>query len=53
MLYALPLGLFAGMAGMSRDQILSKRPLACAILLGMAGGYGIVFCISCYTPAKR
>ena len=43
MLYALPLNLFAGMVGMSRDQVLSQGPLAAAILLGMAGGYAIAF----------
>lgn len=48
MLYALPLSLFAGMVGMSRDQILSQGPLAMAILLGMAGGYAMAFCISHY-----
>jgi malonate transporter and related proteins len=48
MLYALPLSLFAGMVGMSRDQVLSQGPLAFAILLGMAGGYAIVFFISHY-----
>jgi malonate transporter and related proteins len=48
MLYALPLSLFAGMVGMSRDQVLSQGPLAFAILLGMAGGYAAVFFISQY-----
>jgi malonate transporter and related proteins len=48
MLYALPLSLFAGMVGMSRDQVLSQGPVAFAILLGMAGGYAIVFFISRY-----
>lgn len=48
MLYALPLNLFAGMVGMSRDQVLSQGPLAAAILLGMAGGYAIAFFISRY-----
>ena len=48
MLYALPLSLFAGMVGISRDQVLSQGPLAFAILLGMAGGYAIVFFISHY-----
>ena len=48
MLYALPLSLFAGMVGMSRDQVLSQGPLAFAIVLGMAGGYAIVFFISHY-----
>ena len=32
----------------SRDQVLSQGPLAFAILLGMAGGYAIVFFISHY-----
>jgi predicted permease len=36
-LYALPLSLFAGMVGMSRDQVLSQGPMAFAILVGMAG----------------
>jgi malonate transporter and related proteins len=48
MLYALPLSLFAGMVGIGRDQVLSQGPLAFAILLGMAGGYAIVFFISHY-----
>ena len=48
MLYALPLSLFSGMVGMSRDQVLSQCPLAFAILLGMAGGYAVVFVISHY-----
>lgn len=48
MLYALPLSLFAGMVGMSRDQVLSQGPLAFAILLGLAGGYAIVFLSSRY-----
>jgi malonate transporter and related proteins len=48
MLYALPLSLFAGMAGMARNQVLSQGPLAFAILLGMAGGYAIVFFVSHY-----
>jgi len=48
MLYALPLSLFAGMVGMSRDQVLSQGPLAFALFLGMAGGYAIVFFISHY-----
>jgi malonate transporter and related proteins len=43
MLYALPLSLFAGMARTARHQVLSQGPLAFAILLGMAGGYAIVF----------
>ncbi len=33
MLYALPLSLFAGMVGMSRDQVLSQGPLAFALFL--------------------
>ena len=48
MIYALPLNLFAGMVGMARDQVLAQGPLAFAILLGMAGGYAIVFFISHY-----
>lgn len=48
MLYALPLYLFGGMVGTSRDQVLSQGPLAVAVLLGMAGGYAIVFFISHY-----
>lgn len=48
MLYALPLNLFAGMVGTSCHQVLSQGPLAFAILLGMAGGYAIVFFISHY-----
>jgi predicted permease len=43
MLYALPLALFAGMVGISRDQVLSQGPLALAILIGMGGGYAVVF----------
>jgi malonate transporter and related proteins len=46
MLYALPLSLSAGMVGIGRDQVLSQGPLAFAVLLGMAGGYAIVFFIS-------
>jgi malonate transporter and related proteins len=48
MLYALPLALFAGMAGIARDQVLSQAPLALAILIGMAGGYAVVFFVSFY-----
>ena len=48
MLYALPLSLFAGMVGMSRDQVLSQGPLAIAILAGTADSYGVVFVISRY-----
>jgi hypothetical protein len=48
MLYAFPLGLFAGMAGMARNQVLSQGPLAFAILLGLAGGYAIAFFVSHY-----
>ncbi len=43
MLYALPLALFAGMVGIARDQVLSQGPLAFAILIGMSGGYAVVF----------
>jgi predicted permease len=48
MLYALPLSLFAGMVATSRDQVLSQGPLALAILVGMAGGYAVVFIVSRY-----
>jgi malonate transporter and related proteins len=48
MLYALPLTLFAGMAGMARDQVLAQGPLAVAILIGMGGGYAVVFLVSYY-----
>jgi malonate transporter and related proteins len=46
MLYALPLALFAGMTGVSRDQILSQGALALAIFVGMIGGYAAVFLAS-------
>ena len=52
MLYALPLALFAGMEGIDRDQVLSQGPLASAILIGMAGGYAIVFVVS-YSLIRR
>lgn len=52
MLYALPLSLFAGMVGTDRGQILSEGPLALAILVGMAGGYGVVYVI-CHYVFKR
>ena len=48
MLYALPLSLFAGMVATARDQILAQGPLALAILVGMAGGYAVVFFVSRY-----
>lgn len=48
MLYALPLTLFAGMAGITRDQVFSQGPLAFAILIGMTGGYAAVFLVSYY-----
>lgn len=48
MLYALPLSLFAGMVGTARDEILSQGVLALAILVGMAGGYAVVFLICRY-----
>lgn len=48
MLYALPLSLFAGMVSMSRDKVLSQGALAGAILVGMVGGYAVVFVISRY-----
>ena len=48
MLYALPLSLFAGMVSMSRDKVLSQGVLAGAILVGMVGGYAVVFVISRY-----
>jgi malonate transporter len=48
MLYALPLTLFAGMVGITRDQVFSQGPLAFAILIGMVGGYAIVFLVSYY-----
>jgi malonate transporter and related proteins len=46
MLYALPLNLFAGMIGTSRDEILGQWVLGTAILLGMVGTYAIVFVIA-------
>jgi malonate transporter len=46
MLYVLPLALFAGMVGIARDQVLSQGPLALAILIGMGGGYAVVFLVS-------
>lgn len=48
MLYALPLSLFAGMVSMSRDKVLSQGTLAGAIVVGMVGGYAVVFLISRY-----
>src|SRR5271166_328868 len=48
MLYALPLNLFAGMMSTARDQVLAQRPLALAILLGMAGSYALVLVIARY-----
>lgn len=48
MLYALPLALFAGMVGIARDQVLSQGLPALAILIGMAGGYAVVFLVSYY-----
>jgi len=46
MFYALPLTLFVGMLGITRDQVLSQGPLAFAILIGMGGGYAVVFLVS-------
>jgi len=43
MLYALPLSLFAGMVGTSRDAVIAQWPLAVMILAGMMGSYLIVF----------
>jgi malonate transporter and related proteins len=48
MLYALPLALFAGVVGIARDQVLSQGPRAFAILIGMGGGYAVVFLVSYY-----
>jgi len=48
MLYALPLNLFAGMMSTARDQVLAQKPLALAILLGMAGSYALVLVIARY-----
>jgi malonate transporter and related proteins len=46
MLYALPLALFAGIVGIARDQVLTQGPFALAILIGMGGGYAVVFLVS-------
>lgn len=46
MLYALPLSLFAGMMGIDRTVLLQQGSMALLILLGMVGGYVIVFIIS-------
>lgn len=43
MLYALPLSLFAGMVGTSRDAVIAQWPLALMILFGMMGSYFLVF----------
>ncbi|GAB5097493.1 hypothetical protein YK56LOC_32090 [Caballeronia sp. HLA56] len=48
MLYALPLSLFTGMVGTSRDHVLAQGPLALALLAGMADGYIVVFVIARY-----
>lgn len=52
MLYALPLSLFAGMIGISRDEVLSEGPLALAILAGMAGSYAVVLLIARYLQRR-
>lgn len=48
MLYALPLTLFAGMLGIKRSVILEQGPMALLILIGMVGGYIVVFIITRY-----
>lgn len=46
MLYALPLSLFAGMMGIERSVLLQQGSMALLIVLGMVGGYFVVFIIS-------
>ena len=46
MLYALPLTLFAGMMGIERSVILAQGPMALLLVIGMGGGYFLVFIIS-------
>jgi malonate transporter len=48
MLYALPLTLFAGMAGMDRDSILAQKDAALLIFISMALGYLLVLLIAKY-----
>lgn len=43
MLYALPLTLFAGMMGLSRSVLLEQVGMASVILIGMVGGYVVVY----------
>lgn len=48
MLYALPLTLFSGMMGLSRSILLEQGNIAIVILIGMAGGYTIVYVLARY-----
>jgi len=48
MLYALPLTLFAGMMGMQRGEILAQGPMAAMLLVGMVGGYILVYVLAHY-----
>jgi malonate transporter and related proteins len=52
MLYALPLALFAGIAGIPRNEVLSQRELALALFVGMIGAYALVVLVS-YGLLKR
>ena len=52
MLYALPLALFAGMAGIPRNEVLAQRELALALFIGMIGFYALVVLVS-YGFLKR
>lgn len=48
MLYALPLTLFAGMMGLSRSILLSQGIIAVVLLIGMVGGYVLVYLLARY-----
>lgn len=48
MLYALPLTLFAGMVGMQRSELLAQGPMATLLLIGMIGGYILVYVLAHY-----
>lgn len=48
MLYALPLALFAGMMGLSRSVLLGQADMALIILIGMVGGYIVIYLLARY-----
>lgn len=53
MLYALPLTLFVGMMGLSRDVLLQQKTMALILLITMVGGYALVYLLTHYVLRKE